>query len=75
MHDAGSDTRELFNLNHAIEEPWHDVMSVPYHVMMHFNGWDEKFDINVPMIEMTTMDKNKEFDEKIDDNGTGNNKD
>jgi hypothetical protein len=29
----------------------------------------------VPMIEMTTMDKNKEFDEKIDDNGTGNNKD
>ena len=50
-------------------------MEVPYHVMMHFNGWDEKYDIHVPMIEMTTMDKNKEFDEKIDDNGTGNNKD
>ena len=75
MNNSGSDKRELFNLKQAIEKPWHDVMSVPYHVMMHFNGWDEKFDINVPMIEMTTMDKNKEFDEKIDDNGTGNNKD
>lgn len=75
MNNSGSDKRELFNLKQAIEKPWHDVMEVPYHVMMHFNGWDEKYDIQVPMIEMTTMDKNKEFDEKIDDNGTGNNKD
>ena len=75
MNNSGSDKRELFNLKQALEKPWHDVMSVPYHVLMHFNGWDEKFDINVPMIEMTTMDKNKEFEEKIDDHGTGNNKD
>ena len=75
MNNSGSDKRELFNLKQAIEKPWHDVMSVPYHVMMHFNEWDEKFDINVPMIEMTTMDKNKEFDIKKDDNATGNNKD
>lgn len=74
MNNSGSDKRELFNLKQAIEKPWHDVMEVPYHVLMHFNGWDEKFDINVPMIEMTTLDKDKEFDEKIDDNGTGNNK-
>ena len=74
MNNSGSDKRELFNLKQAIEKPWHDVMEVPYHVVMHFNGWDEKFDINVPMIEMTTMDKNKEFDEKTDDYGTGNNK-
>lgn len=75
MNNSGSDKRELFNLKQALEKPWHDVMSVPYHVMMHFNGWDDKYDIQVPMIEMTTLDKNKEFDEKIDDNGTGNNKD
>jgi hypothetical protein len=43
--------------------------------MMHFNGWDEKYDIKVPMIEMTTLDKNKEFDIKQDDHATGNNKD
>lgn len=75
MNNSGSDKRELFNLKQALEKPWHDVMEVPYHVTMHFNGWDEKYDIQVPMIEMTTMDKNKEFDEKIDNNGTGNNKD
>ena len=74
MNNSGSDKRELFNLKQAIEKPWHDVMSVPYHVLMHFNGWDEKFDINVPMIEMTTMDKNKEFDIKCNNNESGNNK-
>ena len=42
--------------------------------MMHFNGWDGRFDITIPMIEMTTLDKNKEFDIKQDNNETGNNK-
>ena len=74
MNNSGSDKRELFNLKQAIEKPWHDVMEVPYHVLMHFNGWDEKFDIKVPMIEMTTLDKNKEFDIKKDGNEPGNNK-
>ena len=75
MNNSGSDKRELFNLKQAIEKPWHDVMSVPYHVTMHFNGWDSQFDITIPMIEMTTLDKNKEFDIKQDSNETGNNKD
>ena len=75
MNNSGSDKRELFNLKQAIEKPWHDVMSVPYHILMHFNGWDEKYDIDVPMIEMTTLDKNKEFDVKQDNNESGNNKD
>ena len=78
MNNSGSDKRELFNLKQALEKPWHDVMSVPYHVMMHFNGWDGKFDIDVPMIEMTTMDKNKEMQERTNVGGkedeTGNNK-
>ena len=73
MNNSGSDKRELFNLKQALEKPWHDVMSVPYHVLMHFNGWDEKYDIDVPMIEMTTMDKNKEFDIKGNNNESGNN--
>ena len=73
MNNSGSDKRELFNLKQSIEKPWHDVMEVPYHVMLHFNGWDERYDIQVPMIEMTTLDKNKEINVKHDDNGTGNN--
>ena len=78
MNNSGSDKRELFNLKQAIEKPWHDVMSVPYHITMHFNGWDEKYDIDVPMIEMTTMDQNKEMKEKTNNGGnddeSGNNK-
>ena len=78
MNNSGSDKRELFNLKQAIEKPWHDVMSVPYHVMMHFNGWDGKYDIDVPMIEMTTLDKNKEMQERTNEGGledeSGNNK-
>lgn len=72
MNNSGSDKRELFNLKQALEKPWHDVMEVPYHVTLHYNKWDEKYDIQVPMIEMTTLDKNKEFDIKTDDNGTAN---
>ena len=63
MNNSGSDKRELFNLKQAIEKPWHDVMEVPFHVMLHFNGWDEKYDIDVPVIEMTTLDNNKEMKE------------
>jgi len=74
MNNSGSDKRELFNLKQAIEKPWHDVMSVPYHVMMHYNGWSDKYTIDVPMIEMTTLDKNKEFDlKKENNNETGDN--
>lgn len=61
MNNSGSDKRELFNLKQAMEKPWHDVMSVPYHVMLHFNGWDNDYEIKIPMIEMTTLDKNKEM--------------
>jgi len=73
MNNSGSDKRELFNLKQSLEKAWHDVMEVPYHVMLHFNGWDERYDIDVPMIEMTTLDKNKEFDLKTDSHESGNN--
>lgn len=76
MNNSGSDKRELFNLKQLLETPWHDVMAVPYHVLMHFNGWDAEYSISVPLIEMTTLDKNKEFDTKKDkSNETGDNKD
>lgn len=66
MNNSGSDKRELFNLKQALEKAWHDVASVPYHVFMHFMGWDEKFDIKIPMIEMTTLDKNEEMEVKTE---------
>ena len=75
MNNSGSDKRELFTLKQTLEKAFHDVMEVPYHVIMHYNGWDEKFAIDVPIIQLTTLDKNKDAEEKsvnTDDNGNNN---
>jgi hypothetical protein len=58
MNNSGSDKRELFTLKQAIEKPFHDVMSKPYHVILHYNGWAKKATVDVPMITLTTLDKN-----------------
>lgn len=72
MNNSGSDKRELFTLKQALEKMFHDVMEVPFHVIMHFNGWDERFAIDVPMIQLTTLDENKdakEVTQKPEDDG------
>ena len=63
MNNSGSDKRELFTLKQALEKMFHDVMEVPFHVIMHYNVWDEKFSIDVPMIQLTTLDENKDAKE------------
>ena len=75
MNNSGSDKRELFTLKQSIEKAFHDIMEVPFHVIMHYNGWDEKFAIDVPMIQLTTLDKNKDAEEttqKGEENGNNN---
>ena len=63
MNNSGSDKRELFTLKQAIEKAFHDIMEVPFHVIMHYNGWDKKYSIDVPMIQLTTLDENKDAKE------------
>ncbi len=63
MNNSGSDKRELFTLKQALEKMFHDVMEVPFHVIMHYNRWDEKFALDVPMIQLTTLDENKDAKE------------
>ena len=60
MNNSGSDKRELFTLKQAIEKAFHDVMAKPYHVILHYNGWDELYTVDVPMIQLTTLDENKD---------------
>lgn len=60
MNNSGSDKRELFTLKQALEKPMHDVMCKPYHVILHYNGWNKKATIDVPMIQLTTLDENKD---------------
>jgi hypothetical protein len=72
MNNSGSDKRELFNLKQALEKAFHDVMEVPFHVISHYNGWSDRFTLDVPMIEMVTKDNNtdmKEVTQKGDGNG------
>lgn len=72
MNNSGSDKRELFNLKQALEKAFHDVMEVPFHVISHYNGWSDRFSLDVPMIEMVTKDNNtdmKEVTQKGDGNG------
>lgn len=63
MNNSGSDKRELFTLKQAIEKAFHDIMEVPFHVIMYYNKWADKFAIDVPMIQLTTIDENKDAKE------------
>ena len=77
MNNSGSDKRELFTLKQALEKPFHDVMMKPYHVILHYNGWSEKVTVDVPMIQLTTLDENKDAkkvtQQNEDDDNNGNN--
>ncbi len=60
MNNSGSDKRELFTLKQALEKPYHDVMTKPYHVILHYNGWADRCTVDVPMLMLTTLDENKD---------------
>ena len=78
MNNSGSDKRELFTLKQALEKPYHDVMTKPYHVILHYNGWSERCTVDVPMLMLTTLDENKDAkkvsgNSNSNDNGDNNN--
>lgn len=60
MNNSGSDKRELFTLKQAMEKPAHDIMLKPYHVILHFNKWDDKLTVTVPMMMLTTLDEHQD---------------
>lgn len=59
MNNSGSDKRELFDLKQSLEKVFHDIMEVPYHLMLHYNGLDEQFTVRVPVINLVTLDKSE----------------
>lgn len=56
MNNSGSDKRELFTMVQAIEKSYQDIMSIPYHLILHYNGWEKDTTIDIPMIQLTTLD-------------------
>ena len=77
MNNSGSDKRELFILKQSLEKACHDIMAKPWHVIAHYNGWADKgITVDVPMIELTTLDKNHDQQKSlVNNNGNedGNN--
>ena len=58
------------------EKACHDIMCKPYHVISHYNGYaDRGVTVDVPMIELTTLDKNKDQQTSIVSNNNGKNED
>ena len=63
MNNSGSDKRELFTMKQALETLPHDVMMTVHNVVIFFNKWEEKVVPVVPMIMLTTLDKNTDAKE------------
>lgn len=57
-NNSGSDKRELFTLKQSLEKAPHDLMLQPYQLILHFNKWNKQTYMSIPMITLTTLDKN-----------------
>ena len=55
---SGSDKRELFTIKQALEVPIRQILLEPYFVIVNYNGWDEAVEIDIPFMQLTTLDKN-----------------
>ena len=58
MNNSGSDKRELFTMKQALERLSHDMMMTAHYTIICFNDWQNKVYPEVPMILLTTLDKN-----------------
>ena len=72
MNNSGSDKRELFTMKQALETMTHDLLLLPHQVAILFNEWEDKVYPDVPMILLTTLDKNTDA-KQTTMNGGGNN--
>lgn len=73
MNNSGSDKRELFTMKQALETLPHDMMMTLHNTVIWFNGWEEKVVPVVPMILLTTLDKNTDAKETNMSNNTDQN--
>lgn len=54
---SGSDKRELFTMKQALELPIRQLLLEPYFLVINFNGWEDKLEVDIPFIQLTTLDK------------------
>ncbi|MBQ3700827.1 MAG: hypothetical protein II886_13135 [Prevotella sp.] len=58
MNNSGSDKRELFTMKQSLETLPHDMLLTVHHLAICFNGWEDRVEPVIPMIILTTLDKN-----------------
>ena len=72
MNNSGSDKRELFTLKQSLEISYRDILIQAFQVMLVYNGWSEKIWCDCPIVQLTTLDENKDA-KKVVPNIDGNN--
>lgn len=74
MNNSGSDKRELFTMKQTLETLPHDMMMTVHNTVIFFNHWEDKVAPMVPMILLTTLDKNTDAKEaNMNNQNTENN--
>ena len=73
MNNSGSDKRELFTMKQALETLPHDMMMTVHNSVIFYNGWQDKVYPDVPMILLTTLDKNTDAKEVSTNNNSSQN--
>jgi len=58
-NNSGSDKRELYTIAQALQKPYHDLLFSVHQLICRINGW-ENVTVEVPFIQLTTLDENKD---------------
>ena len=69
MNNSGSDKRELFTMKQALETMPHDMMMTVHNTIIYYNGWEDRVYPDIPMIMLTTLDKNTDAKQVSTNNG------
>lgn len=60
-NNSGSDKRELYTIAQTRQVSSHDLLLEVHNLLTKFNGWDG-VKVEIPVIQLTTLDKHKDVD-------------
>ncbi|MBD5421452.1 MAG: hypothetical protein HDR49_00260 [Bacteroides sp.] len=58
-NNSGSDKRELYTIAQALQRPYHDILFTVHRIIIRFNQW-KNVSVDVPFIQLTTLDEHKD---------------
>lgn len=58
-NNSGSDKRELYTIAQALQKPYHDLLFIIHRIIIKWNGWKGVIP-DIPFIQLTTLDENKD---------------